>query len=121
MQEYPKQHPANNQPGEPESGPGPRGTKKKKTARVVCAGNSEFWTTQKQFWAWVRDGIVTHLGDNPLTGKFEGRREKLIIMINHVLLDASVPDHKDEVLHSYVYKKPRRHRMPERPPGKRPR
>ena len=54
---------------------------------MVCASNKEFWTTQKQFWEWVREGIVTQTGDRPLTGKFEGRREKLLILVNHIVLD----------------------------------
>lgn len=93
----------------------------KKTARVVCANNNEFWTTQKQFWAWVRDEIVTYQHDNPLTGKFEGRREKLIVMVNHVLLDSSAPEHKHHVLRAYGLQKPRRPKYPKRPVGKRPR
>jgi hypothetical protein len=88
---------------------------------VVCANRSEFWTTQKQFWEWVRDGIVTQTGDSPLTGKFEGRREKLIVMVNHVLLDDSVPEHKAEVLDAYGQRRPRRPSYPKPPVGKRPR
>jgi hypothetical protein len=95
--------------------------KAKKTARVVCANNNEFWTTQKQFWAWTREGIVTYISDSPLTGKFEGRREKLIIMVNHVLLDESVPDHRDSVLKAYDYKKVRKPQYPKRPVYKRSR
>jgi hypothetical protein len=93
----------------------------KKTARVVCASNNEFWTTPKQFWDWVRDGIVTYLSDEPLTGKFEGRRDKLIIMVNHVLLDDSVPEHKAHVLRAYGLQKPRKPNYPKRPVYKRPR
>lgn len=88
---------------------------------MVCANNNEFWTTQKQFWTWVREGIVTYKSDNPLTGKFEGRREKLIIMVNHILLDDSNPDHKHEVIGSYGYQKPRRPKYPPPPVRKRPR
>ena len=93
----------------------------KKTARVVCANNNEFWTTQKQFWAWAREGIVTYISDGPLTGKFEGRREKLIIMVNHILLDQSVPEHKDQVLKANDYKKVRKPQYPKRPVYKRAR
>ena len=77
------------------------GTKRKKTARVVCAASGEFWTTQRQFWRWVREGVVTHVGDRPLTGRFEGRRDKLVVMVNHVLLDDAAPNHKSEVLAGY--------------------
>ncbi len=106
----------------PPLGPDDRPSGKvKKTARVVCANNNEFWTTQKQFWSWVREGIVTYLSDGPLTGKFEGRREKLIIMVNHVLLDESVPEHKSHVLKAYDYKKVRKPQYPKRPVYKRSR
>ena len=32
--------------------------RKKKTALVVCRDRKQFWTTQAQFWQWVRDGVV---------------------------------------------------------------
>ena len=92
---------------------------RRKTARVVCASRNEFWTTSKQFWDWVREGIVTYLSDDPLTGKFEGRRDKLIVMVNHVLLDDSVPEHKTHVLKAYDYKKVRKPQYPKRPVYKR--
>jgi hypothetical protein len=88
---------------------------------VVCAGHNEFWTTQKQFWTWVREGIVTQTGERPLTGKFEGRREKLLVMVNHILLDDSAPEHKAGVLRAYDFQKPRKPKYPARPVGKRPR
>ncbi len=87
----------------------------------MCANRNEFWTTQKQFWTWVREGIVTQTGDDPLTGKFEGRRDKLIVMVNHILLDDSVPEHKHSVLSAYAYKKQRPQGHKPRPFGKRPR
>ena len=73
----------------------------KKTARIVCANENEFWTTQKQFWLWVREGLVDVTAQNPLTGRFAGRREKLMIMVRHVILDSASPNHKQEVLDSY--------------------
>ena len=87
---------------------------------MVCANNNEFWTTQKQFWFWVREGIVTQTGDCPLTGKFEGRRDKLLVMVNHIVLDDSVPEHKDQVMFAYNYQKRRRPQYPKRKVGKRP-
>ncbi|MFL6278053.1 MAG: hypothetical protein ACJ74G_22930 [Blastocatellia bacterium] len=74
----------------------------KKTARIVCVNDNEFWTTQKQFWLWVREGLVDVTGQNPLTGRFGGRREKLMIMVRRVILDAGSPNHKQEVLDSYA-------------------
>ena len=80
--------------------------KAKKTARIVCANENEFWTTQKQFWTWVREGLVDVTGQNPLTGRFGGKREKLLVMIRHVILDNSNVNHKQEVLDTYTKLKP---------------
>jgi hypothetical protein len=80
--------------------------KAKKTARIVCANENEFWTTQKQFWTWVREGLVDVTGQNPLTGRFAGKREKLLVMIRHVILDNSNANHKQEVLGTYTKLKP---------------
>jgi hypothetical protein len=78
----------------------------KKTARIVCANDNEFWTTQSQFWKWVREGLVDVTGQNPLTGRFGGKREKLLVMVRHVILDTGSPHHKQEVLDSYTKLKP---------------
>jgi hypothetical protein len=80
--------------------------KLKKTARIVCANENEFWTTQKQFWTWVKEGLVDVTGQNPLTGRFGGRREKLLVMVRHVILDNASPHHKQEVLDSYSILRP---------------
>ena len=52
--------------------------RKKKTALVVCQDRKQFWTTQTQFWQWVRDGIVVKTGEQPLTGLFKREHEELI-------------------------------------------
>jgi hypothetical protein len=80
--------------------------KTKKTARIVCANENEFWTTQRQFWKWVREGLVDVTGQNPLTGRFAGKREKLLVMIRHVILDNASASHKQEVLSTYARLKP---------------
>ncbi|HET9531519.1 MAG TPA: hypothetical protein VFQ92_14270 [Blastocatellia bacterium] len=79
---------------------------RKKSARIVCANNNEFWTTQKQFWQWVREGLVDVVSQHPLTGRFGGKREKLLVMVRHVVLDNACPEHKQEVLHRYSKLKP---------------
>ena len=76
--------------------------RKKKTARIVCANDNEFWTTQKQFWDWVREGLVDVVGQRPLTGRFAGKRERLLVMVRHVVLDNASPEHKREVLAKYA-------------------
>lgn len=80
--------------------------KAKKTAKIVCANENEFWTTQKQFWQWVREGLVDVTGQHPLTGRFAGKREKLLVMIRHVILDKGSPNHKQEVLDTYTKLRP---------------
>jgi hypothetical protein len=75
--------------------------KPKKNARIVCANDNEFWTTQRQFWQWVREGLVDVTGQQPLTGRFAGRRERLLVMVRHVILDNASPNHKQEVLDQY--------------------
>lgn len=42
----------------------------------------------------------------PLTGRFAGRREKLLVMIRHVVLDNACQNHKHEVLDQYSKLKP---------------
>ena len=87
----------------------------KKTARIVCSNENEFWTTQKQFWQWVREGLVDVTGQSPLTGKFGGKREKLLVMVRHMILDNACPEHKQEVLGSFARLKP--HVTKQRPEG----
>ena len=80
--------------------------KVKKNARIVCNNNKDFWTTQKKFWQWVREGHVDMTSNYPLTGKFLGRRETLLVMVRHVLLDDACPNHKEEILHRYSKLRP---------------
>ena len=49
--------------------------RKRKTALVVCRDRKQFWTTQTQFWQWVREGVVIKTGDQPLTGLFKREHE----------------------------------------------
>src|SRR5262245_57183857 len=86
--------------------------KPKKNARIICANDNEFWTTQKQFWKWVREGLVDVTGQSPLTGRFGGKREKLLVMVRHVILDQGSPAHKQEVLDSYARLKPHTSKLP---------
>ena len=80
--------------------------REKKNARIVCANDNEFWTTQKQFWKWVREGLVDVTGQRPLTGRFAGKRERLLVLIRGVILDNANPIHKQSVLDSYAKLKP---------------
>ena len=72
--------------------------KKKKTALVMCRDRKEFWTTQKQFWQWVREGVVTKTGDNPLTGAFRRDHEELMVLVSNTVLNLAHPNHIREAL-----------------------
>ena len=73
-------------------------TKKKKTALVVCRDRKEFWTTQTQFWQWVREGVVTKTGDRPLTGTFNREHEELLVLLSNTILNLAHPNHMREAL-----------------------
>lgn len=72
--------------------------KKKKTALVVCRDRKEFWTTQTQFWQWVREGVVVKTGDKPLTGAFMREHEELMVLISNTVLNLAHPNHMREAL-----------------------
>jgi hypothetical protein len=70
----------------------------KKTALIVCRGKNRFWTTQKQFWQWVREGRVTKTGDQPLSGTFVREHEELLIVASNTVLNLAHPNHLREAL-----------------------
>jgi hypothetical protein len=72
--------------------------KKKKTALVICRDRKEFWTTQKQFWQWVRDGVVVKTQDHPLTGAFFREHEELMVLVSNTVLNLAHPNHMREAL-----------------------
>ena len=72
--------------------------KKKRTALVVCRDRKEFWTTQAQFWQWVRDGVVVKTGDKPLAGAFVHEGEELNVILGNTVLNLSRPNHLREAL-----------------------
>ena len=78
---------------------------RKKNARIICNNEAEFWITQKEFWGMVREGVVTQTGNYPLTGKFRGRDDQLLIMIQHIVFNKATPSHTDEVLTNSRLKK----------------
>ena len=71
---------------------------KKKTALVICRDRKEFWTTQTQFWQWVREGIVVKTDDQPLTGEFQREHEELLVMLSNTVLNLAHPNHMREAL-----------------------
>ncbi len=73
-------------------------TKRKRTALVVCRDRQQFWTTQAQFWQWVRDGVVEKTHDHPLTGTFRREHAELLVVLSHTVLDLAHPNHVREAL-----------------------
>ena len=72
--------------------------KRKKTALVVCRDRKEFWTTQAQFWQWVRDGILMKTGDRPLAGSFVNEAEELNVILGNTVLNLARPNHLREAM-----------------------
>jgi hypothetical protein len=72
--------------------------KKKKSALVICRDRKEFWTTQAQFWQWVREGIVVKTHDRPLTGNFQREHEELLVLLSNTVLNLAHPNHMREAL-----------------------
>ena len=76
-------------------------TKKKKcTALVICQNKTQFWTTQRQFWQWAREGVVVKLSDKPLTGTFTRQHEELQVVLSNTVLNLAHPNHLREALTS---------------------
>ncbi len=72
--------------------------KARRTAQVVCHGGKSFWTTQAQFWQWVRDGVVVKTGDKPLAGSFVREAEELNVILGNTVLNLSRPNHLREAM-----------------------
>lgn len=72
--------------------------RKRKTALVVCRDRKQFWTTQAQFWQWVRDGVVVKTGEQPLTGLFRREHQELMVLLSNTVLNLANPNHMREAL-----------------------
>ena len=72
--------------------------KKKRTALIVCRDRKQFWTTQKQFWQWVREGVIVKTGEQPLTGEFQREHEELLVVLSNTVLNLAHPNHLREAL-----------------------
>jgi hypothetical protein len=70
--------------------------KKKKNALILCRDGNQFWTTQKQFWQWTREGVVRKTEDSPLTGCFVRDDEEKMIVIGSTILNMACPNHLRE-------------------------
>lgn len=72
--------------------------KRRRTAQVVCRDGKSFWTTQAQFWQWVRDGVVVKTGDRPLAGSFVNEDEELNVVLGNTVLNLARPNHLREAV-----------------------
>lgn len=83
------------------------GKKRKRTARIICRDAREYWTTQTQFWQWVRELRVIKMHHNPLTGRFVSESEETMVVMGSAILNLAQPNHLNEVLRSRRYAKRR--------------
>lgn len=72
--------------------------RKKRTALVLCRDGKQFWTTQTEFWQWVREQAVVKVGDSPLTGLFRHEDEERLVLLNHTVLNLAAPNHLRETM-----------------------
>jgi uncharacterized Zn finger protein len=72
--------------------------RKKRTALVLCRDGRQFWTTQAEFWQWVRTQVIVKTQDHPLTGSFRHEDEERLILINHTVLNLAAPNHLRETM-----------------------
>jgi hypothetical protein len=59
---------------------------------------TNFWTTQKQFWQWVREGVIEKVDEQPLRGEFRCEHEELMVLISNTVLNLAHPNHMREAL-----------------------
>ena len=72
--------------------------RKKNNALVICKNQKQFWTTQTQFWQWIREGVIRKISDQPLTGSFCREDEELMVVLSNTVLNLANPNHLREVL-----------------------
>jgi hypothetical protein len=82
-----------------------RRKKRKHTALIVCRHARPFWTTQAQFWQWVREHVVVKIQDRPLTGVFVREHEELMVVLSNTVLNLANQNHLNEALTSRRFKK----------------
>jgi hypothetical protein len=72
--------------------------KRKRNALIICHDGKEYWTTQVQFWQWVRENVIVKEGDGPLRGKFVRQNEEYNVIISNTVLNLKCPNHLREAL-----------------------
>lgn len=74
--------------------------RKKKNALIMCHDGKEYWTTQAEFWQWVRESLVVKTHDAPLRGMFKRSNEEYNVVISNTVLNIKCPNHLHEALHA---------------------
>lgn len=74
--------------------------KKKRNALILCHDGKEYWTTQAQFWQWVRESVVVKVSDGPLRGNFIRQNEEYNVVLSNTVLNLKCPNHLREALDS---------------------
>jgi hypothetical protein len=74
--------------------------RRKKNALIMCHDGKEYWTTQAEFWQWVRESVVIKLSDAPLRGQFIRRNEEYNVVISNTVLNLKCPNHLREAIAS---------------------
>jgi hypothetical protein len=82
-----------------------RRKKRKHTALIVCQHAKPFWTTQAQFWQWVRERVIIKIQDRPLTGVFVREHEELMVVLSNTVLNLANQNHLTEALSARRLKK----------------
>ena len=75
-----------------------RSHRKKKNALVISNDGKEFWTTQNQFWQWVREKVIIKAGDNPLRGNFVVPNGDKTLIAKNAVLNLSNQNGRQETL-----------------------
>ena len=70
----------------------------KKNALVMCHDGKEYWTTQAEFWQWVRESVVVKVNDAPLRGMFIRQNEEYSVVLSNTVLNLKCPNHLREAL-----------------------
>jgi len=78
--------------------------RKKKNALILCQDGREYWTTQNQFWQWVRERVIVKESDYPLSGKFTRANEEKNVVICNTVLNLSCPNHLREAIYSRKFR-----------------
>jgi hypothetical protein len=74
--------------------------RRKKNALIMCHDGKEYWTTQAEFWQWVRESVVVKMSDAPLRGIFIRQNEEYNVVISNTVLNLRCPNHLREALAS---------------------